>query len=594
MIVVVRGRSLVDWDRVAMVESKWIVPDGATREDFALSEGLLCSPLLARLLRRRGVDDPSEAETFLSPKLVHLHDPALLPNIDAATARVDTAIRERERVAIFGDYDVDGISSTALLAEFFRLIGFPVARRLPERLVDGYGLKPHSVEALAADGVDLVITVDNGVSAVAAVDRAIELGIDVVILDHHQPPPELPRAIAVVDPWLAGSQYPFPDLAGVGVTFKFVWAMCQRLSKQKKLSDSFREFLLDALAFVALGTVADVVPLLGENRTLASYGLRALRHTERPGLRFLVDLALSRGGDKGRPLVATDIGFRIGPLLNAAGRLGRAERGLDLLLAENEETARRLGEHLQEENERRRVIEREICDEARGLIDPSTLSSDRAIVLGGDGWHAGVIGIVAARITEEFFRPTLIVALDGERGRGSARSIPGVDIARALSRCDDCLLSHGGHELAAGVEMVSERVDDLRVRLNDAIDLDPCEYVRETATDGEVNLAELTLKTLEELARLEPFGEQNPEPLFVINGVDIVGRPKAIGRGGDHLALFVRQGDVSLRGIAFGQGERVEEVAAPGTRWSLLATPQISTWQGRRSVELLVRDLRAD
>ncbi|MCH2373116.1 MAG: single-stranded-DNA-specific exonuclease RecJ [Planctomycetes bacterium] len=569
---------------------RWDIDSASTSGAEDLARELSCSSLLARLLRLRGITTADEARSFLSPKLSDLHEPDSLPNIELAVTRVHRALELGESIAVFGDYDVDGVSSTALLLAFFRFIDRPVRHRLPNRLSEGYGIKPDAVRALAAEGVQLIITVDNGVSALAAIETANELGVDVVVVDHHEPPAHLPPAVAIVNPCLNSSEYPYRHLAGVGVTFKFVWALCRCYSRQKKLSEEFRNFLIDSLSLVALGTVADVVPLLGENRLLTAYGLRALQNTSRPGLRFLVDSALPR--PERESLNAEHIGFRIAPLLNAAGRLGNAEDALSLLVAPNAEEAARLGAALTSYNQRRRQIEKEMQSEAKAMIrDAVDVDRETAIVLGSDGWHVGVVGIVAARISEEYFRPTLLVAFEGERGRGSARSVPGVNIAQALSDCEDCLVAHGGHQQAAGVEILAERLSDLRSRLNGVIRMEGEERIPRVATHGRVRLSELTVDSIDELNRLEPFGEGNPAPLFVIEGLEIVGSPKLLGAEGSHLAFHVREGGEVRRAIAFGQADSWDLVTGAG-KLSVLATPKLSTWRQRTEVELHVREIR--
>lgn len=579
-----------------MVEKKWKLPeltDGLhAGPSIRVPQGQVVSPLLARLLRKRGVLDEVSAERFLQPKLVHLHDPFELPGMEGAVSRIERAIRERENIAIFGDYDVDGISSTCLLFDFFRFIGFPVQYRLPNRLVEGYGLRSDAVRELAANGARLIITVDNGSSACDEVDLASQLGVDVVVTDHHHPPPVLPRAIALVNPWVPGSSYPFKDLAGVGVTFKLVWALCQRLSRQKKLSEEFRNFLQESLALVALGTISDVVPLLGENRVLAKFGLIALERTRRPGLKLLVDSALNGGGER-RKIEASHIGFRLGPRINAVGRLGQADAAIRLLLADSEVEARELGKVLESENKRRQEIEQEMFDCARELVlNDVDLENTRAIVLAREGWHPGVLGIVAARITQEFFRPTLLIALEGERGRGSARSIPGVHICEALSSCREHLIGFGGHRMAAGVEVEPRRCADLRSALNKVIPIDPSQMVPVIEVDGQVSLSDLELGMVDQLSLLEPYGNGNPEPLLAVEGLDIAGEPRILGDDGRHLSFHVRQEGRVLRAIAFGKGNLYRPLSRSGARVSLLLQPRVSRWQGRSDVELNVREVR--
>jgi len=572
-----------------VVRKRWRVAERDRASDEALAAEIRKSPVLASLLRRRGVGDAAAARSFLSPRLADLHDPFELPDMERAVARIEEAVQKKEPIAIFGDYDVDGVSSTCLLRDFFNFLGHPVRHRLPNRLLEGYGLRAESLRSLAAEGVRLVITVDNGSSAYEEVEVARSLGLDVVITDHHHPPPELPRAAAFVNPLAPESRYPFRGLAGVGVTFKLVWALSQRFSKQKKVSEEFRTFLVESLALVALGTISDVVPLVGENRVLAKFGLQALEKTRRPGLRKLVECALDLDG--GGRLNAGHVGFRLGPRINAAGRLGKAEAAIDLLLAREEKDALVLAEALETANRRRQEIEREMLVTARELVQSTVdLSSDRAIVLGRSEWHAGVIGIVAAKIAEEFSRPTLLISLEKGRARGSARSVPGVHICEALAACGHLLDGFGGHAMAAGVEMDPTRVDLLRAALNRAILRDPAEMAPETEVDAEVRLSDLTLETLAELALLEPHGHGNPEPTFISRNVTVAGEPRTMGDRGQHLSFYARQDRTVARAVAFGRGAEAEPLRRNGAQVTLVYRPRLSRWQGSQELELHVLD----
>jgi single-stranded-DNA-specific exonuclease len=573
-----------------VVETLWKLPEASLSGQDDLSRLVPCSPLLASLLRKRGIEDAGEARRFLDPKLTHLHDPFLLPDMDRAVSRIDAALQAGEPMAIFGDYDVDGISSTCLLHDFFRFIDRPVLYRLPHRLTEGYGIRKDAVRELASKGVRLIITVDNGSSAVEEVELATTLGMDVVVTDHHRPGPRLPDAAAVVNPCRADSAYPFPGLAGVGVAFKLVWALCQRFSKSTKLSKELQGFLLDSLALVALGTISDVVPLLGENRVLAKFGLRALERTRRPGLRRLVEDALA--GREERRLSASDVGYRIGPRINAAGRLGHADGAIRLLLSEDSNESARLAAALEDDNRKRQEIERAICEEAREAVKAGVaLDRARAIVLAGEGWHPGVIGIVAGRIAEEFHRPTVLLVIHGDRARGSARSVPGVDLCAALSECRSSLLAFGGHAMAAGLEIELARIDELQAGLDRAITLEPSAMVREIEVDGGVRLSDLTPAALAEMEHLAPHGNGNPEPVFVLENMDVVGEPRVLGSSGRHLSFHVREDSAVRRAIAFGQGELLSRVRR-GSRVSLLLEPRLRFWQGRSDIELNVREIR--
>jgi single-stranded-DNA-specific exonuclease len=579
-----------------MVQRRWIVPDVDGTLAGVIREKSACSSLLARLLLRRGVLSPDEAAVFLDPKLLQLSDPFDLPDMDRAVERIAVALRRSEPITIFGDYDVDGIASTCLLLDFFRLIEVPVSYRVPHRLADGYGLRIETIEEFAATGTRLLITVDNGSSSRAAIARAGELGIDVVVTDHHEPSSELPEPVAFVNPLLDRTGRVFRHFSGAGVAFKLVWALCKRLSKGKKLTGEYRDFVWESMSLAALGTIADVVPLRGENRVIATHGLRTLMRSTKPGIRALVEVALaaeSAGAQGAAPrLRARHVGFRVGPRLNAVGRLGHAAQAIELLTTSSDERARVLLAELEAENDRRRSIEAAILKTARErVLAEVDLEREKAIVLVDPGWHPGVIGIVSARITEEFHRPTLLLCVDGDRARGSARSIPQVHITDALARCRHLLRSFGGHARAAGADLDLARVTELRAALNDAIPTPISEMVPEIEADGEIRLEDLSPGLLEDLAKLEPHGEGNPEPLLVARGVEVVGEPKLIGREGRHVSFWVRHAGRSYRAVAFGQAAGYETLrSSPSV--SLLFQPRWNEWGGRREIELDVREIR--
>jgi single-stranded-DNA-specific exonuclease len=569
---------------------RWVAAevDGALSARIARELG--CSALLADLLVRRGVGTPEEADVFLHPRLQHLEDPESLPGIEAAVARIASALERSEPIAVFGDYDVDGLASTALLLEFFRFLGVSVRHYIPSRLDEGYGMNLEAVRRLARDGIRLVITVDNGSSAVDEIELARELGMDVVVTDHHLPSDPLPRPAALVNPCLPGSPYPFPHLAGAGVTFKLVWQICRHFSRSRKVSEEFKGFMLEALAFVALGTISDVVPLRGENRILARFGLNALENTRLPGPAALVRLALGESG--GRRLAAADVAFRIGPCINSAGRLGEAELALRLLTTRDAAEAEALVKRLASENDRRRRIEKDIHRQAREQVirsmDPEV---DRALVLAGEGWHPGVIGIVAARLVEEFYRPTFIIALDGEVGKGSARSIPQVQIREALEKARGCLQGFGGHAQAAGLRVAADRIGELRALLNQAIEVAPDAMVPEVETDGDHDLAVWTPERIRELDQLAPFGQGNREPLFACRGLEVAGAPRLLGKDASHLSFLVRHPQGVLRAVAFGKAGMLPALSRSGARVSLVYQPVINRWRDSVSVELLAREL---
>ncbi len=590
-----------------MVEKKWsfVAVDRDVRDRLAAD--LKVSPILAGLLLNRGVANADDAARFLSPRLADLHDPFLLPDMEPAVERITRAVRDREPIAVCGDYDVDGLSSTALLVEFFRRVGTEVQTYIPNRIDDGYGLNVAAVTRLADASVRLIITVDNGSSAGEAIEMASARGVDVVVSDHHQPSDPLPRPVALVNPHHPASRYPFPHLAGVGVAYKLVWAISQNFSRGRKLSPEFREFMLEGLALVALGTISDVVPLHGENRVLAKYGLVALAEARRPGLRRLVENALRGDEDT---LRAEHVAFRIGPAINAVGRLGRAEAGLRLLTTDSETEASSLITELESANRRRQEIERGITASVREKVGAEVdISKARAIVLADASWHPGVVGIAAARAVDEFHRPTVLIALAGETGRGSARSIPGVNICEALGRCRQHLIGYGGHAHAAGLEIAAGAVEGLRRSLQEAIQRDPADMLKVLDIEAEVRLNDLSRPLLGELERLEPHGAGNRVPLLASRELKVAGEPRSMGREGRHLSFYVRglalpsDGAAAdrtsppahrpaFRAVAFGRGESYRGLLAAGRPIDLAFRPRINRWGGSERIELNVEEVR--
>jgi len=587
-----------------VVEKKWsfAVVDRAVRDRLATE--LNVSPILAGLLLNRGVSTADEAARFLSPRLADLHDPFLLPDMEPAVERIVRAVRNGEPIAICGDYDVDGLSSTALFVEFFRRVGTEVQTYIPNRIEDGYGLNATAVNRLANASIRLIITVDNGSSAGEEIELASARGVDVVVSDHHPPSDPLPRPLALVNPHHPASRYPFPHLAGVGVAYKLIWAISQNFSRSRKLSPEFREFMLEGLALVALGTISDVVPLHGENRVLAKFGLAALAESRRPGIRRLVERAL-RGEEEA--LRAEHVAFRIGPAINAVGRLGQAESGLRLLTTGSSVEADTLIADLESANRRRQEIERGITATVRDrVLAEVDLSRARAIVLADAGWHPGVVGIAAARAVDEFHRPTILIALNGKTGRGSARSIPGVNICEALGRCRQHLIGYGGHAYAAGVEIAADSVEGLRHSLQEAILSAPAEMLKVLDIEAEVSLNDLNQPLLSELERLEPHGAGNRAPLLATRELKVAGEPRPMGQDGRHLTFYVRglapsagEGSTghpasrpAYRAVAFGRGESYRRLLATGRPIDLAFRPRLNRWGGNERIELNVEEVR--
>ncbi|OHC07947.1 MAG: single-stranded-DNA-specific exonuclease RecJ, partial [Planctomycetes bacterium RIFOXYD2_FULL_41_16] len=445
------------------MSKRWIFSPPNKSLQSEIASKLKISHLLAQVLINRGIIDITSAKNFLQPQIAALEDPSLLPDIEKASIRINEAVRKKEKIVIYGDYDVDGLSATALMYRCLKLVGAQVSYYIPERLEEGYGLNTDAIKKLKEGGADVILTVDCGINACREADVARSFGIDLIITDHHQPGQEIPNAFAVVNPKLKTSPCVFKHFSGVGIAFKLAWAIGQHFSPHKKVSAEFKDFLLNAVGLVALGTIADVVPLLGENRILTKYGLSALQYTEIPGLRALLDIAdLSNTN-----LDAFHVGYRLGPRLNAPGRVGNAGIVVEMLTTTCRERALEIANFLDRENKRRQDIQVDIMASARKkVMNEINLDETTAIVLADQAWHPGIIGIIASKIVEEFNRPTVMIAIAEDIGHGSARSIPSFHILEALEYCKSTLLSVGGHAQAAGLKIHPDNINEFRLMLN--------------------------------------------------------------------------------------------------------------------------------
>ncbi|MCX8090406.1 MAG: DHHA1 domain-containing protein, partial [Verrucomicrobiae bacterium] len=569
-----------------------------------LAARLRISPLLAQCLLNRGLDEPSAIERFLEPRLRHLSDPFLLPNMRAAVERLLRARERQEPLVIFGDYDVDGVTATALLLEVLGRLGWRAEFYLPHRMDEGYGLSRDAAEnCLNKFPVTLLLAVDCGSTATETIAWLRARGVDVIVLDHHQVSDPPPAAVALVNPQLGGrgsrvegrepglgasgplDARPATELCSVGLAFKLAHALLKR-GRELGLPGAADFDLKPLLDLVALGTIADIVPLTGENRIFAATGLARLNTTTRPGL-----LALKRVAQCPPDIGPYEVGFQLAPRLNAAGRLETAETALALLRAPDEASALPLAETLDAHNRERQKIERTIVEEVLGAVrarfNPQT---DFVIVEGRLLWHIGVVGIVASRVVQEFWRPALIVGGDGAVWRGSGRSIPGFDLAAALRACGDLLVRHGGHAMAAGLSVRPENLDALRARLNELARraLRPEDLQPPLRLDAEVGLEELTVASVEELDRIRPTGAGNP-------GVQLCARRlrhqrplQRIGRDRQHVKLWVTDGAVTLEAVWWRAGEE----ALPVGQFDLAFAPEINAFNGRRTVQLRVLDWR--
>lgn len=556
--------------------------------------------VLAQLLVARGLDSAGQIRDYLDAKLSSLRDPDELPGATAAAERIMQAVAARRRIVIYADYDVDGMSGGAILVLCLRMLGAEVSYHVPHRIDEGYGLHCDTLRTLAARGAQMVITVDCGIASVTQALTARELGLELVITDHHEFAASLPEAAAILHPRLPGPAYPFPGLCGAGVAFKLAWALCQHASQSKRVSERMKTFLLQAVGLAALGTVADMVPLgiqngTWENRVLVRHGLASLRERPTLGLAALMKVTEL---DKKAQLTADDIGFTLGPRLNAAGRLGQAMLGVELLVTESAERASALAEYIHELNGSRDSLERSVYlaanKQAQEQFDPE---GDAALVLADRGWHPGVIGIVAGRLAEKYHRPVALVSFDplgAKPGVGSARSVPGFDLHAALAACGDHLLSHGGHHAAAGLHVEESQLAAFRASFCEhaSSEIAPPERVAELRIDAEATLSSLTLAAVEQLERLAPFGQENPRPCLCATMVRLAEPPKKIGGGERHLSLKLVQHGVRMRGVAFGGADWAGPLAQAG-EISIAFRPVINEFNGRKSVEMHLCDWQA-
>jgi single-stranded-DNA-specific exonuclease len=569
-------------------EKRWVFAPADRPLASRLAGALRISPLAATLLVNRGVREPGDARAFLHPDLSGLRDPMRFEGMKAAVDRLEQALRAEEKVAVFGDYDVDGTSGTAILVKLFALLGRPVAWRVPHRVRDGYGLNAGAIDAFAAEGVRILITVDCGTLNHAEIGRAKAAGIDVIVLDHHEPGATLPPALAVINPKLPGSGYGFTGLCSAGISFKLAWALAERTSAKRR--PGFDGFILDAMGLAALGTVADVCPLVDENRLYVRFGLEALRACRGRGLREL----LARAKVDGKALETFDISFKLAPRLNALGRIGEASDCVELLVTDDESRIAAILETLEKSNRRRKGVEDEIYEQACAQVE-ETGGADGAIVVADERWHLGVVGIVAARLVDRFYRPAFVLAMENGRARGSARSIEGVALHEALQACHDLLLTHGGHAMAAGLSLETAKLGAFRDRVKDYVarTLPAEQFQRRLDVDDEVPLGAITKPVVREIERLEPHGPGNPPAMLVASHVKVAGEPRLLGRRGGHVSFYLAQEGASIRAVGFGMGELLEPVSKARTL-SVAFTPQINAWQGNESVELVLKDVKLD
>ncbi len=545
-----------------------------------ISETCQVSKPVAAVLANRSIIEVEDVYAFMNPDPDRFHDPYLLKDMDKAVARILTAKDKQEKVIIYGDYDVDGMTSTSILYMYLKENNFDVDYYIPDRLKEGYGVNCQAIDTISSYQTSLIITVDTGITAVDEVKHAQEMGIDVIITDHHECQEKLPEACAVIDPKRPDDTYPFKHLAGVGVAFKMIHALSLNLGDTVEI--------WKYLDIAAIGTVADIVSLVGENRIITKLAFRTIPTTWNIGLKALLEECAIKESDK---LTSGIIGFRIAPRLNAAGRMGDAKRGVELFITKDPERALAIAKELNSENNHRQELEQQILKEAIEQIEENNRQQDNILVVASYNWHHGVMGIVASRITEKYYRPTIILCIEGEQATGSARSVEGFSIFDALYQQRTMLIKFGGHEMAAGLSIEREKIDDLRRELNIYANqmMDEQTLIPKLKADMLLDLEDITLPLIQEMQLLEPFGVDNPEPKFVVKGS--VEEIRAIGKEKNHLRLSLKNKSNSVNGIGFGMSDYSLNYFL-SNEVDVVGSLNINEWNGRQTPQIVMKDMR--
>jgi len=565
------------------MELTWV-----TRNDYdpkfihTFAKQLKIPPSIAIVLINRGIDTFEKAKYFFKADLDDLYDPFLLPDMDKAIQRIIRAKNNLEKILIYGDYDVDGITSVSLVYLLCKSLEIDVTFYIPNRLREGYGISSNGIDEAYQKGVTLIISVDCGITAVEEVAHARTLGIDVIVCDHHEPGAELPDAYAILNPKLLNGDYPFRELAGVGVSYKLAQALIRRLQLNEEMIQKYVDL-------VAIGSAADIVPLIDENRILVRAGLKLINEKNKPGLAALLDSS----GLRDKEISTGQIVFVIAPRINAVGRLGNAERAVRLLTTYNPQQAKNIAAILESENRERKNIDESTFKQAHEMVEanynPDIYS---ALVLDMTGWHPGVIGIVASRIVEKFHRPTIMISTEDGTGKGSARSIPGFDIYVALKQCADLLIGFGGHKYAAGLSIKQENIEHFRKRFNEIAheQLTADMLIPKLSVECEIELSDINSRFVQLLKFMAPFGPQNMRPVFLSKNLQVVGAPTIVGK--NHLKFKVRQNNVVVDAIGFNLGDKLYRIAPGEKNLDMVYVIEENEFQGRTSIQLRVKDLR--
>ncbi len=561
---------------------KWVLapePDQSMVSKLIADTGL--PPNIIKILVNRQLDNAEQIDHFLNPKMTDLKDPFTMTGMEQGIDRVTKALFENEKIMIYGDYDVDGITATALLYMVFNKLGANVSFHLPNRLVEGYGLSTDGIDEAKANGISLIVTVDTGITAVEEVEYAISQGLDIVVTDHHEPGMTIPRAYAIINPKQPDCNYG-GELSGVGVAFKFAQALYRRLNQDE------RE-LEEHLDLVALGTSADIVPLVGENRILTKFGIRQISRTTKPGLKSLTFVS----GLMGKDISTGQVVFILAPRINALGRLGDAREAIRLLSTRDEKTASEIARKLDSENRRRKEIDEktlhEALDQMANVVD---LETDRAIVLAEVDWHQGVIGIVASRLVEKFHLPTVMIAISDGEGKGSARSIPGFHLCEALKECEHLLIKYGGHKYAAGLSIKPDQIPEFRRKFKEVSSkfLSDEDIIPKLFIDLEVELTDIDDNMMDAIEAFSPFGPQNMRPIFLTRNCEVIGQPYVVGH--NHLKMRVRKGDATFDVIGFGFGDMARTISDKGCLVDIVYAVEYNTYNDKTQIQIRLRDIK--
>lgn len=564
---------------------EWVLIHSGERNEslIEISKALDLPEFIVKILFERGYKTTQTISDFLKPSLSQLHQPNLLPDMEKSVVRIIQAIEKKEPILIYGDYDTDGATATALLLRVLRKIGAKASFYIPHRVYEGYGLSETGVLYAKSKGFNLIITVDCGSTDFVEIELARKLSIDVIVCDHHETKEILPAAYSVINPKRYDSNYPFNDLGGVGVAFKLAWALLAALNQPK-------EYLIEHLDIVALGIIADIVPLVDENRILAKFGLDEISKTKKVGLQALLQVA----GIARKEITPYEIGFMLAPRINAAGRLSQAEKAVTLLTTDDKQEAVLIAEKLNHENTQRQIIETDILDDAIKQIDASGIAQNKIMVLGDEKWHEGVVGIVATRLVERYYRPTIMLSLKEDKAKGSGRSISGFNIYNALTYCKDYLLGFGGHKYACGVVIAKNKIELFSKKMQEYAETHlPQESLqRKLYIDALLSFNQITDNTLEIIRQFEPFGQGNQLPIFATNGLEVVGYPRVVGR--DHLKFKLRANkDKVFEAIAYGRSSEILNLEkGKDDHIDIAYTFDEHTFAGKTKLQLVIKDLR--